>query len=585
MSLVDLKSLADEDIAISFISEPGKENSQHESNNYKLVVVNPEKVLGCQINKAMTVDSEVGRVFIANFKRFRIEELMTMIGSFGRFQYNLLFISILAFFVVSSPNYSNSYFYAEPIYLCNQSKDGKDFFKNCSEKEYCSNVYKNKVDYHFESYVKIFDQICEDRATLRKNLENFYLFSLSFTPYIVTIMADKIGRARTICIASVQSLLCTVIMITSNEIVYINAAYSLLCGFTQGTVIVQYFLLHESIGFDSKMKSVAGSVMFLTFYFQRIFVGLITLKLESILALVLYFQICMTVQLFQIKFQHESPIYLFNNGKVTQFLESAKEICITNDRVEKYEEISDGILLKNHKNDRLRFFVCEKNRQEIVKKICSDHLGSSKDSEMISYLKLLFNCKTMCRIVLTGLIGGILSLIQAAFIFEIQNQGLQSISVNYILIGVANCVGVFFILFWMHYFRRKTILAIGAIIIIFAGILIFFMDLYMEVTQNNKVAKSLIASFQYKGSHSVMDVTLITMVTELFESRIRGSAYSISSCIAKLLVLFTPQYIALFKFFNLHVLTGCSLPFILVLPIQFVLPETLGKDADKFHNL
>ena len=258
---------------------------------------------------------------------------------------------------------------------------------------------------------------------------------------------------------------------------------------------------------------------------------------------------------------------MFNNGKVTEFLESAKYISTVNEKEENYDVLSDGILLKNHKNSRLRFFVCEKSRLEIVKKLSNDHLGNNRDSQLVVYLKLLFNCTNMCRIVLTGIMGGILSLIQAAFIFEIQNLGIQSISVNYILIGVANSIGTLFILGFMNYFNRKSILAFGAFLIIFAGLIVFLMDLYLDVTRSNQIIKSLVGSFMFKGSHAVMDVVLTMFITELFDSRMRGSAYSFSSCIAKLLVLFTPQYISVFKYFHLHVLTGCSLPFFLIFPI------------------
>ena len=44
MSIVDIKSLENDDNAVSLISDHDKDNSLDGAKSYKLVVVNPEKV-------------------------------------------------------------------------------------------------------------------------------------------------------------------------------------------------------------------------------------------------------------------------------------------------------------------------------------------------------------------------------------------------------------------------------------------------------------------------------------------------------------------------------------------------------------
>ena len=99
-------------------------------------------------------------------------------------------------------------------------------------------------------------------------------------------------------------------------------------------------------------------------------------------------------------------------------------------------------------------------------------------------------------------------------------------------------------------------------------------------TSGNLLIESLITTLFIKGTQTLLGITWMTFITELFDSRIRSFTFSVQGIIGKIFILFAPQYVQYFKYIHLHVIVGCCMPFLLTIPILFGLPETRFNDAD-----
>ena len=68
---------------------------------------------------------------------------------------------------------------------------------------------------------------------------------------------------------------------------------------------------------------------------------------------------------------------------------------------------------------------------------------------------------------------------------------------------------------------------------------------------------------------------------ELYPAELRSTSQSIIIGIGKMAIVFIPQYNFLMKeYMGIHILTGCGIMFLVLLPTLYYLPETFGVEVD-----
>lgn len=184
--------------------------------------------------------------------------------------------------------------------------------------------------------------------------------------------------------------------------------------------------------------------------------------------------------------------------------------------------------------------------------------------------------------------GASLYTIYFGITFSIQQIGLESINLNGVLFGFCQSLGYVIVIPFIHKMRRKFWgLVFQTITLI--GIAILFGLSFCQDTQDIKILRSGVSTFVLTIMNSTQSAVFFLSVSELFPSRIRGTAAALIMFFCKITASFAPLMSSVSTSYGFHVMVGCSLWNLVAYPLSFLQSETLflqeNNDNERYVSL
>ena len=149
------------------------------------------------------------------------------------------------------------------------------------------------------------------------------------------------------------------------------------------------------------------------------------------------------------------------------------------------------------------------------------------------------------------------------------------------LFGFTQTIGYLSLLPVAHRLKRRMVIVVTNALIVVCAAALYFLSTMEHQTQELRLIQSLISTFGISVFNAMGYIFFFAIISESYPTRIRGAANALILYVSKLIGSNFP----IFKNFSLnhgfHVMVGCSVLTLLVIPLMFLVEETLHKPSTK----
>lgn len=496
-----------------------------------------------------------------------MDNLIEFIGTEGKYQYSLIILVSIMSIVMSMVQYSTSYVLADPDFKC----DGKD----CSETAFCT-MYPNEadwvepnIDWKYDSWVKRYLVICGDGGN-RDIYRQFIMISSALIYFFATIVSDVAGRMFAFKLFSIIILPFALIGVWVDDITFKVVVLGIFTA--EEAILTGLFaiIINESLSSDSKLRSKAIAIYFCMFSMGGIVLSQITYKVKNSDTLQLIMSIGSILSIIPcFALIYEPPKQLYKRGKVSQLFRTLKKIAHFNGKKElTMMEIQSEAGLSQIDQEKT---LCTLEVKTTLGEKCK-LIGEE--------LKLLFASKLFFNLLGFFMICWTIWICYNGITFNSGQIGLSSIQYDVIMLASIEAFGYIICTIFVHKVKRKNQMIICYLIMLVGAAVLIALAIAPQFKNDNLVQAQIVVIF-VKGGMSVLYVVLYQYGTELFPTRVRGTANGICITSAKFMSFVSSNLISLSKN-TLHVnpMVGCAATCLFALPAFIWLPETFEQKME-----
>lgn len=525
------------------------------ANYYKLVVKG---------GNADQIDGETKQTFLNNFFQLDFEEVMRLKTKISYLEFRTVIFACFCIFSASAVFYSMSFMFNEPTFKCPDKATGN--LRKCTEEMYCSDTQNNQIHWAYHSLFKQHDLVCGEDTLKRQHYKNVYLLFEAYTHVALIMLADVIGRRKLIIYMNIVIQLGYLQTIYSTEIWHNIFGYIMIGVGSNVSFTCSYFLIYETLLLYPKYKSYGGVMSYVSCSIQMILINVLTLQLKHWWELFYYMSVLAVVNAITIFFTKDSLIFLLKKGWISNFFEFLNKICVSDNTVELYDDIT-------HKIDPMNIISSVK-----YAKVSKNIVFKEKIKKT---LKRFCTFKEFIKIACLGYIQGILFMVFYLVVLSVNDVGLENPNYTGILLGISTGLVPFMASGLVKKTKRITLFKALFVSMIASTMLI---EVVGRINPDSKMfmqLQSLIGAFLIKGIASITDSMLLVYTAENYESEFRSQAFSFQLCFSKVMVVMLPQYEYFVKdILRVNVLSGISVFYIIGIFVLGILPETYGTTID-----
>ena len=478
----------------------------------------------------------------------------------GRYQH-LLTASLVVGFMASAFVYTLfGLATPSPTAVCEMQGHHGPVMKTCTEHEACRRLAEGKhVEFIFkyDNWVKDYDLYCS-RTKIRAAGESTMLTISPILSTIVLYLSDFKGR---------------LVLVYACALLYVVGSV--------GTLLVDDFIGKSAMmGLANTPEDVYGPLLAIVtseytvhearFEHLLTLVGWIALPLGKVLSSLLAF---VSLDVTYLTWCTVVACCLGGIAPVLAFKESPVFLLLSKDS-EKLMTTLDETRSMNKLGQNTDL------RQKTLAAI--DHMIKENPdfakSEFSPLKTILTNRSLLLNVVAMCLIGTYFQTVFTALALNLGQIGNDNVLVNSIVLAAVQLVGAFMAIPIIEKMKPSGCVIWSHIVLILSGLALLAVGLTMDPDQaRTKDINLFISGIIIPFAISTALPAFFIYVTDLFPSKVNGTAFSVISIVLGILTSGEPWLTKYSQYYGYHFMVGCTLPGIVSLPLIFLLKEHKGE--------
>ena len=225
--------------------------------------------------------------------------------------------------------------------------------------------------------------------------------------------------------------------------------------------------------------------------------------------------------------------------------------------------------------------VVNANAEITIELVLKQVKGAKKEEESSSVLEIFTNPIYLYRFITMGFTCSGIYAVFYGLSTDVSSLGIENICVVGVFLGITQTIGYIIVIPFISKMKRAKWMRIFCTLIILGAFVLLALSFFDPSNQYINYTKAGISTIVLATFMSAAFPFLFLMNTELFPTEVRGTASALVLSCGKLVGASAPFIGDFCKNFGIHPLVGCSVPFLVAIPMLLFIKETLNSaDAD-----